>query len=92
MEHSPTPWRVNVSALEYLEIRSDGENGQICGCGEVDSEIDQANAAFIVQAVNAHDALVEALEEARDYLPHHDDPALTQKVDAALALAKGESQ
>src|SRR5690348_17018587 len=56
-------------------------------------------ARLIVQAVNSHDALVDALEVAGDELEHiirafnlNPDPDVLEKIDAALALAKQEAQ
>lgn len=55
-------------------------------------EEDCANAAFIVQAANAHDKLVDALHDLVSVcyaLPSHD-PNFVIKGMAALKLAKGE--
>ncbi len=55
-----------------------------------------ANAALIVRAVNAHDRLVEALDDARQWISQYVDGTGAEfgeavaKVDAALALARGE--
>ncbi len=62
----------------------------------------QANAAFIVKAVNAHDDLVKALRAARQFigngiefgyirLPDKPDPALDTLPMIEAALAKMES-
>lgn len=55
-----------------------------------------ANRALIVRAVNAHDALVAACEDVLRVwnLPfdHADKKALTGRVMAALALAKGDDR
>lgn len=55
----------------------------------------EANAAFIVRAVNSHAALVEALEAAQDELsaivdgnPNMVDDSTLDKISAALELAK----
>lgn len=54
------------------------------------------HARLAVQAVNSHDALVDALEEIRDYRGGAesalDDPYVIERIDAALALAKREAQ
>jgi len=63
-----------------------------------------ANAAFIVQAVNSHYGLIEALEKARDTFRHYGDLHaakpdevkakrnydLADEMDAALKAARGE--
>lgn len=51
------------------------------------------NAEFIATAINSHEALVAALEEARDYmLSRGTYRGVKVRVDNALALAKGESK
>lgn len=68
-EHTPTPWKTGGSfGLDVLT--SDG-NTHIANCGIYQGENEytqgkQANAEFIVRAVNNHDALVEALNELLD--------------------------
>jgi hypothetical protein len=60
-KHTPTPWKEDHQGGLYIE----GKNGEYIA--EVESEGGReeqfANAAFIVRACNAHDALVEALQE-----------------------------
>ena len=76
MEHTKTPWTIadytdSDSTIDIgHNIVTDGANGIItaewvCEVGNGDGEITpevEANAAFIVQAVNNHDKLVAALE------------------------------
>lgn len=62
-KHTPTPWAMDDTRLL---IRSGGhlvaEAFRDCLKSIADREAEaQANAAMIVRAVNAHDALVEAL-------------------------------
>jgi hypothetical protein len=67
MNHTPTPWIIDEN--EPTRIIGHGDKygnesllvAEIC-CGPSD-ERDTANAAFIVQAINSHDRLVEALRE-----------------------------
>jgi hypothetical protein len=56
-EHTKTPWRV-----ERGVIVAGSEDDYVCdtACYRKSSE-NEANAAFIVRAVNAHDEMVEAL-------------------------------
>lgn len=62
-EHTKTPWQVNYdTAGNTWDIISDLDGEHVAECGHVDWPPAKANAAFIVTAVNAHDALVEALE------------------------------
>ncbi|MFK4647174.1 hypothetical protein ABIF96_005748 [Bradyrhizobium ottawaense] len=64
-EHTPTPW---VAEPEYENgnptyIHKDGHGIADCSMGY--GMEDDANAAFIVKAVNNHEALVDRLKEAR---------------------------
>jgi hypothetical protein len=71
-KHTPTPWKsfVNLRCATPLKgcyINACGENAAriadvLSQCGVGTQEECEANAAFIVRAVNSHDALVEALE------------------------------
>jgi hypothetical protein len=111
--HSPLPWRIQVGTTEGggWMVGSVGRNdagerlwlmtprcpGTALGSAEEDG-------AFIVRSVNAHDALVEALERlleshscdsgAVDYRPDWEgDHTVCEECKAAraaLALAKGE--
>lgn len=60
MEHTPTPWKVESGMIYTQEgipiARMDREPGN----GTQPVERDE-NARFIVQAVNLHDELIEAL-------------------------------
>ena len=85
--HTPTPWRRDETDESCFVIpRNDLQTVQIvCVLGEhsdVADATDYANAAFIVRAVNSHDALVEALEAV---LYRQD----KSKVLAALIRARG---
>lgn len=72
-EHTPTPWH-----FEELEHRPDGcgyirhetDRFEISHHGDTGRtrEENLANAALIVKAVNSHDALVNALQNARRYI------------------------
>jgi hypothetical protein len=63
-EHTPTPWR-NDQKPDAL-IVCDAEGGSIADCAPpgpwMSHKVALANAAFIVKAVNNHDALVKALD------------------------------
>lgn len=73
-DHTPTPWMILEDGFheEQLEItsadRAQNDMSEIAVVdvgfgGEFQAE-QHANAAFIVRAVNAHDALVAALKDA----------------------------
>ena len=101
MTHTPTPWKTGnafdcardhaISADGNLIARVMG-NGYPIGTGW--SPESAANADLIVRAVNAHDALVAALEaitgmvEAYAGHPMSNDKR-TKDARAALAAAKG---
>lgn len=60
-KHTPTPWQIDVKGEGAIT----GKDGQLIGRlnnTERNEERD-ANAAFIVRCVNAHDELVEALQD-----------------------------
>jgi len=67
MEHTPVPWKV---VDRWKIVRDAGHplprlivETTISGeCEVYQGNADEANAAFIVQAVNSHEALVEALD------------------------------
>lgn len=75
--HTPLPWKVeeghiqrDSNGIRYWQI-TDGQDAiacnQFCYAG-YDPEVNAANAAFIVHAVNSHHDLIEALREARTEL------------------------
>ena len=92
--HTPTPWTNNGQSII---VSSDGDICQLFYTHKdgIDDQFPnaKANAAFIVRAVNSHEALVEALElimkNSTNFRLHA--PAyMIDKVEAALKLAKGE--
>lgn len=68
IEHSPTPWHVFKD--DFL-IVCFGEGDSICDCAPgspfISFAIAEANAAFIVKAVNNHEALAKALEGIAEF-------------------------
>lgn len=60
-KHTPTPWMARpgtTTGAEVVAKKPRGGDYVVARCGGKDRE---ANAAFIVCAVNAHEALVDAL-------------------------------
>jgi hypothetical protein len=62
--HSPTPWRVEKNLYGTANIiETDGRQIAVCAAEcqsadlDADAKQDEANAAFIVEAVNAYDKL-----------------------------------
>lgn len=107
-EHSPLPWSVdphnNILASYDTDAINpdDGKPGdcpvvaKIPGMFGASSDTAQANAAFIVRAVNSHDALVSALKEMVLFARQHEklghvklDPRI-QMAEATLAQAEKE--
>jgi hypothetical protein len=104
--HTKTPWRVHD---EFILAGGEGRGGKVIAMNHdrihYEAESDNlANAAFIVRAVNAHDALVAACEELCFHLEanelvnrpdnpcnHYDQPAY-DRAQAALRLAKGHAE
>jgi hypothetical protein len=62
-EHTPTPWNIGISDNGRADwVFASGQ--AIADCEFInDKGVTEANAAFIVKAVNNHDALVKALEQ-----------------------------
>jgi len=71
--HTPLPWHIeeghiqrDSNGIRYWQI-TDGQDAiacnQFCYAG-YDPEVNAANAALIVRAVNSHEALIAALESA----------------------------
>ena len=98
MKHTPIPWtakgydvRAGGRMVAYTGPHHTPDDQYPKGC----KLEDEANAEFIVKAVNCHDELVEALESLLGY---EDDPpppgtygyVIYANARAALAKAKGE--
>ena len=122
MKHTPTPWHTENSPGDWglpgsVSVFGDGK--EVCSTeyttpycvGASRSDIAgydraQADAALIVRAVNAHDALVEALQAVNDWLQGLEDGAeegdplkairerahapIRKTIGAALTLAEKE--
>jgi hypothetical protein len=99
MKHTPTPWHVGSKVPNYIYAR-DGLDiiAQCDSANESTRAEENANAAHIVRCVNAHDALIAALEGAIIAMERMNDASdegglLGHEYDAccaALKLAKGE--
>ena len=69
MNHTPTPWKIiplhesEVGSPHLLEIGVKDYNGRVLASVDSGTDEDNANAAYIVQAVNSHEDMVEALED-----------------------------
>ena len=108
-DHTPTPWKASpYSSIVGIAISAQpdpnkntvvlaGTMGTFSDDHQVESE---ANAAFIVRAVNNHEALVDALERCLAFAEDVEVKALVgdegclwpaEIARAALAAAKGEA-
>lgn len=89
--HTATPWRVFL----YGGVQIGHVDGAAICSMWGDKAEGEANAAFIVKAVNCHDELVNALKAARPFLAISDDQRASGRlklVEAAIAKAEGSSK
>lgn len=91
--HTPTPWKtwtsMNDGSINISNERK--EYVALLGIpGEVTEQRIQADAALIVKAVNAYEAMREALEKVLSCLSPEDNDVMAQAVRKALALAEGK--
>lgn len=74
--HTPTPWKVYRTPSGAIrgigEANGDGILDHHGGFWRMGAEA-EANAAFIVRAVNAHDDLIETLHEVAEFLDNQSD-------------------
>ena len=106
-KHTPTPWRV-AEAWQFpddagrvfdavVKRFKNGTESLVCSFEHsVFRESQKANVEFIVRAVNAHEELVEALEDARNVIKHSVrrdvftyKQHILDKIDTALARVEG---
>jgi hypothetical protein len=99
-QHSTGPWKAKPWLYDggkriVVTIRNEQDAvAQITHVWRTDDTgpaVDQANAAFIVRAANAHDALLEAAEAALGVLgAFAQTPPEFYQLSAAIAAARGE--
>ena len=72
MNHTPTPWDFRSRSIT---VKDNGEDIVAEANGGLSGTIGEAvaNAAFIVRACNAHEALVKAATDLLAYLPASSD-------------------
>ena len=90
MEHIKTPWQVGSYARIIMD---DGVMIARIVNGEKSSPVSHDKARLIVNCVNAHDSLVDALEWALSQIDDDldlDHQSAMDAARAALKLAKGE--
>lgn len=60
-KHTPTPWHItNKGYNHYIQKNYDGTNEFTVSICSGNQGMAKANAAFIISAVNSHEALLEA--------------------------------
>jgi hypothetical protein len=95
MNHTPTPWTTHDHSHPSDQVfMLDGTIVADCKWTKHTPEQREANATFIVQACNAHDALVEQLTLAHRMLLQtswREEQAFMNEITAALALAQKEA-
>jgi hypothetical protein len=94
-QHTPTPYEVaNINDKICIYANQATKSGKIVShiVAELDYENGipheeaEANAAFIVKAVNAHDEMLQLLKEALYFVEHGDAKMdTTRKIQAFLA-------
>lgn len=98
-EHTPTPWTTDGDDILWWEEQREGAHVLIATIYQGNND-----AAFIVRAVNAHDALLEALDKMKEFYSQlavakvkvpaalwASGAAAITLTDDALKLAKGET-
>lgn len=92
-QHTKTPWSIQSSSISYAAgskfVIRDSDGKDSCPVAEITTYThpDRKDAAFIITACNAHEALVSALEELINS-PNAKQNAMWDRARAALALAK----
>ena len=67
-DHTPTPWKVGVGPNKEIEIFGPMRMNAHPILASLEHDPRDANAAFIIRAVNCHDELVNTLDESLDWL------------------------
>jgi hypothetical protein len=96
MSHTPTPWHTGTGPAARIVYEQTG--AAVCDAktfhGKHEREVAEANASLIVRAVNAHDALVESVEDLVRYCGDLELgkrlEAILDRADATLKLARGD--
>lgn len=97
--HTPTPWNTarvfvdsNQDDILLFGKNSDKSAHTIADCGVWSDPTDQANAQFIVHAVNNHDSLLKACKTLQEWLNSHFGTSEHRKlIDDAIAQAEVKS-
>lgn len=97
VKHTPTPWRqINGAIFDTTPWRLDQRRNTVPALfipspQQQDNEINKGNAAFIVRAVNSHEALLDAVKSGLLALESGAEPQyIKDKMRKAIAQAEGK--
>lgn len=91
LKHTPTPWSLGRQDDYSVKRVIETANDYIASCDGSESEdVDEANAAFIVLAVNNHDNLVATLK-ALIAVHRQQDTTGVMPADKAIAYGQVEA-
>ena len=87
--HTPTPWMIRPDYSSEYKYHLWNEDGNFPD--DTSPEAMDANAGFIMRAVNSHDAMLKALISALPIIANNrPDGSICADMIAAIKLAKGE--
>ena len=95
MNHTPTPtptpyaYRMEGDSMAIIFHQTPTGEQRITRTASV---LGEANAAFIVQACNAHEALIEQLQFMADHFSYKMSHEMQTKLDAVLKLANAGAE
>jgi hypothetical protein len=87
-KHSPLPWKVDGDGVRAM-VRADDAT-IVALRHRLPGDVNEANSAFIVRAVNAHDELVAALRPFASLLRHFDGRASRPTTGPIHSWASGD--
>lgn len=97
-KHTPTPWKTDGNEIWQEKPIIENKHFHICKVhGVCQTQVNKANASFIVRACNSHDELVEALKRTHKALIHHIQPMNRNEdylasLQAEKAIAKAKAK
>lgn len=85
VQHTPTPWSAELVKDQTYRIQD------LKKCNVLGTGLNQANAAFIVRAVNAHEELLGASKLVLEIIANGCEvtPHIASVLDKAIAKAEG---
>jgi len=92
-KHTATPWKIGKSYTDEIAIRECDTDDCVAVCCDLLEDEMEANAEFITRACNAHDALMEALQQCSGYIAStnpKDGAAYIKVAEVAITKAEGK--